>query len=373
LWEASDRLCGKRLKSLVPTLLPVLVRQGHLRTDTLLQTKLLTISAATIDRLLHDARAAKSGSRREVPPTIQRRSVLKRASRECTHSQPGHLAAHLIPHRGELATGPAAATLRLTDLYSRWTDRAPLPVGSPCDVMARLGTVVDGLPFRCSGLVLGGELAFCKDAVSSFCSGRRIELVVTPPDGNPTPPDGGAHRRSEDRSDPVIPPMLGARKLEGEAALTALASLYAAAGPYVNFFHPCSFGSDETAHSRLLASGALSEQEESRLRHMADGLDPIGLLAEIRALQTHLKILSAGFLPHRAEPHDEADRPRHWRTHRNAFEADWPEVQAWEAADPHQTSLELFERLRREHPGVYREGQLRSFQRRLKQWRSRPS
>jgi hypothetical protein len=36
----------------------------------------------------------------------------------------------------------------------------------------------------------------------------------------------------------------------------------------------------------------------------------------------------------------------------------------------HQTSKELFERLRREYPGVYREGQLRSFQRRLKQWRS---
>ena len=29
LWEASDRVCGKRLKALVPILLPALERNGH--------------------------------------------------------------------------------------------------------------------------------------------------------------------------------------------------------------------------------------------------------------------------------------------------------------------------------------------------------
>ncbi len=31
LWEASDRVCGKRLKALLPTLLPALERNGHLK------------------------------------------------------------------------------------------------------------------------------------------------------------------------------------------------------------------------------------------------------------------------------------------------------------------------------------------------------
>ena len=30
LWEASDRICGKRLKPLLPILLPALERHGHL-------------------------------------------------------------------------------------------------------------------------------------------------------------------------------------------------------------------------------------------------------------------------------------------------------------------------------------------------------
>ena len=33
LWEASDRVCGKRLKALLPILLPALERNGHLRLE----------------------------------------------------------------------------------------------------------------------------------------------------------------------------------------------------------------------------------------------------------------------------------------------------------------------------------------------------
>ena len=33
LWEASDRVCGKRLKALLPILVPALERHGHLTLD----------------------------------------------------------------------------------------------------------------------------------------------------------------------------------------------------------------------------------------------------------------------------------------------------------------------------------------------------
>jgi hypothetical protein len=52
LWEASDRLCGKRLQALLPLLLESLERHGHLALDPEVREKLLTISSATIDRLL---------------------------------------------------------------------------------------------------------------------------------------------------------------------------------------------------------------------------------------------------------------------------------------------------------------------------------
>ncbi|WP_287096262.1 hypothetical protein [Mesorhizobium sp.] len=67
LWEASDRLCSKRLKPLIPILLPAVERHGRLDLDGELRDKLLTISAATMDRLLSEVRAvARGGQRRRA-------------------------------------------------------------------------------------------------------------------------------------------------------------------------------------------------------------------------------------------------------------------------------------------------------------------
>jgi hypothetical protein len=67
LWEASDRLCGKRLQALLPLLVESLERHGHLLLDPEVREKLLRISSATIDRLLAPARKSspRNGWRRQ--------------------------------------------------------------------------------------------------------------------------------------------------------------------------------------------------------------------------------------------------------------------------------------------------------------------
>jgi hypothetical protein len=59
LWEASDRICGKRLKPLLPLLIESLTRHGHLDLDTEVESKLLRVSASTIDRLLAPVRVVQ--------------------------------------------------------------------------------------------------------------------------------------------------------------------------------------------------------------------------------------------------------------------------------------------------------------------------
>ncbi len=61
LWETSDRICSKRLKPLIPVLLPPLERHGKLILDSALRAQLLAVSAATIDRLLSEVRVAAAG------------------------------------------------------------------------------------------------------------------------------------------------------------------------------------------------------------------------------------------------------------------------------------------------------------------------
>jgi hypothetical protein len=64
LWEASNRVCGKRLKALLRILLPALERNGHLKLDDAIRAKILAMSAATIDRLLRAPRSVTRSKRR---------------------------------------------------------------------------------------------------------------------------------------------------------------------------------------------------------------------------------------------------------------------------------------------------------------------
>ena len=64
LWEAADRVCGKRLKALIPILVDAMARHGHLDLDPVIKTKVLQASAATIDRVLAAARLNIDGQRK---------------------------------------------------------------------------------------------------------------------------------------------------------------------------------------------------------------------------------------------------------------------------------------------------------------------
>ena len=62
-WKASDRLCGKRLKAVLPHLVESMERHGHLDLDLEVRERLLAASAATLDRLLKPIRATMDGRR----------------------------------------------------------------------------------------------------------------------------------------------------------------------------------------------------------------------------------------------------------------------------------------------------------------------
>ena len=64
IWEAADRICGKRLKAALPHLVESMERHGHLGLDPEVRGRLLGASAATLDRLLKPIRPVV-GSRRK--------------------------------------------------------------------------------------------------------------------------------------------------------------------------------------------------------------------------------------------------------------------------------------------------------------------
>jgi hypothetical protein len=61
---------------------------------------------------------------------------------------------------------------------------------------------------------------------------------------------------------------------------------------------------------------------------------------------------------------------RTWRTRPDPFEEDWAEIARQLGEVPELEATTIFEELLERHPDRYREGQLRTLQRRIKQWRA---
>lgn len=125
LWEASDRVCGRQLKPLLHILLPALERHGNLKLDEAIRTKVLAMSAATIDRLLRAPRnATRTRKPRRVTPEIRRRVAI-RTFADWNDPPPGSIEMDLVAHCGDLNRGSYVHSLVLTDIASGWTECAP--------------------------------------------------------------------------------------------------------------------------------------------------------------------------------------------------------------------------------------------------------
>lgn len=90
-------------------------------------------------------------------------------------------------------------------------------------------------------------------------------------------------------------------------------------------------------------------------------------LASMRAgmdRKTARKYVAAGQLP------SEMVKERVWRTREDPFAEHWPEVEALLVETPALEAKTLFELLAEKYPGRYEPGQLRTLQRRIKEWRA---
>ena len=153
LWEASDRVCGKRLRPLLPILVKAMERHGHLQLAPEVRTSLLAMSAATIDRALHEAREpGGERKRRRAPPSAAiRRSVPVRTFDGWDDPAPGFVEADLVAHSGPTAKGSYVQTLTLTDIATGWTECAPLLVREQKLLTEVLTRSVSRCRSRCSG------------------------------------------------------------------------------------------------------------------------------------------------------------------------------------------------------------------------------
>ena len=181
LWEASDQLCSKRLKPIIPVLLPALERHGQLAIVEALRERLPAISPATIDRLLSKVRLVARGGRQRRAgfSSAVRRTVPVRTFDDWNDQPPGLVEVDFVTHLGTTAAGSFVQTRVLTDVATGWTGCVPLVARSGARVIKR---------YDPPALPAARVLAHAAVENSSKEQLRRLQSVSDPARASRSPP-----------------------------------------------------------------------------------------------------------------------------------------------------------------------------------------
>jgi hypothetical protein len=401
LWEASDRICGKRLKALLPGLVSAMERHGHLSLDPTVRQLLLAASPATIDRLLTAVRAPSGRHKRRRSVSKSSRQIPIRTFADWNEPTPGFLEVDFVAHCGDSMQGTFLWSLAATDVCSGWTEVVPLVAREQSLVIEGLEVIRRQMPVPIRGIDTDNDSAFINETLQGYCQGQHLEFTRS-----------RAYQKNdqawiEQKNGAVVRRFVGYRRFSGLVAGQCLARLYGMVRLYVNYFQPSfklrsktregakvkkQYHKPATPCDRLVAHPSVSSAVIEALRAELDVLDPLEILHQIREGQAALAALGSGDLSHGPERESleafldklpelwhagevrpthrgESLSPRSWRTRQDPFEHVWPEILLWLQQDPDSTAKSLMERLHQEFPSQFPDGQLRTLQRRIREWR----
>jgi hypothetical protein len=299
LWEASDRVCGKRLVAMIPTLSPALARHGRLQLGEGEQAQLLAVSAATIDRMLGDVKIVAAGGRRRRAGFYSaiRREVPIRTFNDWKDPAPGFCEVDMVAHGGTSVAGSFIQTLTMVDVATGWTECLPLVNRDGNLVVEAIKRARSLFPWLLRGVDFDNDSAFMNEVVVPWCREHKLEVTRS-----------RAYKKNdqafvEQKNGAVVRRLMGYGRFDGAETACVMARLYAAARLYVNFFQPSfklkekrregakvikRYHDPSTPYERALAHPMVTEAVKERLHAQYRTLDPVALLAEIRSAQEEL-------------------------------------------------------------------------------------
>lgn len=304
MWFASDQMCSKKLKAAIPLWLPHYATvYPALTAET--QAHLLSISAATIDRLLQPVRLVHP--RRGLGGT-RPGSLLKNQIPIRTHfwdvSQPGFMEADTVAHCGNSLAGSFVWSLTMTDILTSWTEsRATWDKGAE-GVLAQIRDIEAHLPFALQGFDCDNGSEFLNYHLVRYFTGHPSVKSFTR--SRPYKKNDNAHVEQKNWSH--VRQLFGYDRLEEPHLLPLMNDLYAHEWSlYQNHYCPSmklqekhrinskyvkQYDAPQTPYQRVLASDQISEEAKQRLRTIHQSLNPFILKQAIeKKLRTIFRLV----------------------------------------------------------------------------------
>lgn len=326
VWMILDYICGKRLAAIMPEVLVRLEYCGELKIEPEVRTKLLRISAASIDRLLRAERQKHElrGRARTKPGTLLKKQIPLRTFSEWNEQRPGFVEIDLVGHDGGLLQGEHLYTLDMTDVYSGWTEVQAVQNKAQVWVFAALKELRARLPFPLQGIDSDNGSEFINADLWQYCQQERLTFTRSRP-----------YRKNdncyvEQKNYTIVRRHVGYQRLAGTEQLALVNKLYEHLRLYANYFQPSmklkckerqgsqvkkTYDIPQTPYQRLQQSPYLSAATKQRLQTEYARLNPAELKRQIERLQDKLLKFAADARPRRLYRRPESP----WLNHNSLF------------------------------------------------------
>jgi hypothetical protein len=302
-WEASDRLCSRRLCPFLGELVRILKSKGELEVSPETEAQVAQLSPSTVDRITRRWRTLepRRGLATTKPGTLLRNAIPIKTFTEWQDSRPGFVEADLVAHCGQSTEGFYLTTLSAVDVATGWCEPVAVWGKGQERVGGGVQRVRERLPVPLLGLDSDNGSEFINRGMYDYCRRNRITFTRS-----------RANKKNdcchvEQKNWCVVRRVVGYDRFSSKAAYEALDNVYILLRLYVNFFQPVRklvgktwngakvhkvYDMAQTPYQRLLASGALTEDKKAELANIYAALNPAGLLRQLRSAVQHLWTLA---------------------------------------------------------------------------------
>jgi len=300
IWLATDQMCSKKLVAALPLWLPF-----YEGLSDEVRTQLLSISAATIDRLLAPTRAKTrpKGLGGTKPGSLLRNQIPIR-----THNwditQPGFMEADTVAHCGNSMAGNFIWSLTLTDINTGWTECRATWNNGANGVLIQIKDIEADLPFQLQGFDCDNGSEFLNYHLLQYFTDHKPRVRFTR--SRPYKKNDNAHVEQKNWSH--VRHLLGYDRLDNPELVELINNLYANQWSLLqNHFCPTlkllekkrinskykkKYETPKTPYQRLMESNHLSEEQKKQLNTCHQSLNPFKLKRTIeRKLKAIFKLV----------------------------------------------------------------------------------
>ena len=299
IWRTAQQPCSKRLRVVVAAWLPYYERH-YGAVDEEVREGLLSVSAATIDRLMAPVRARARRGLSATSATNRLKGQIPIRTRFQDVEGPGYFEADTVAHCGTSLSGSFVWSLTLTDIWSGWTENAAVWTKDARAIVDRVREIEEGLAFELEGFDSDNGGEFINHHLHRYLRNRPIPVDFTR--SRPYHKNDNAH--VEQKQWTHVRQLLGYDRLEDRRLVAMIHDLYRHEWRALqNFFLPTMqliakfrdggrvrrrHSQPRTPYERLMASPGVSRAGKEQLRREFESLDPFVLN---KAIETKLRAI----------------------------------------------------------------------------------